>query len=384
MTALLPRAGTGWRRFQYLFIGCLALILAGAACGQEGTPPATSCPDDNYPAVELELVDEAGEGLLGARLRYRVDEGPWQAWPENAGQRTVIRGRPGLYRLEVSKQGHETVATTLDVPASAGEACRPATETVRLQLARVPCPGPPEDLFLTVNPPLDGLEVEARLPDSGRQTLICLDTERGSCLRYSLPAGELGPYRLTLKGLPGLGPMQVVNNVVVYDPPMVELSLEHRGQRRNVDATGGEAATLAFPVGRDEANCALADFRALETTLEPDPAAEPQPPLAVSYQGSLTITDVGASACRGEPVQTPLSFAVDLPAGTDLADVQVLVEYGEGWRPATCGFGAGHYSCQALVPNPLLDRPFAVRVLASGEEAAGMQLPFSGMCLIFE
>ncbi len=347
-------------------------------------PPLTTCPDETFPAVELVLVDEAEEPVVGATLRYRVDGSEWQAWPENTGRRTVIRGRPGLYEIEVARQGFGSVSETLNVPALPEERCKPVPQAVVLQMARIPCPVEPEALRLVVAPPLTGLAVRADLPGSGIETLTCSETPGESCLGYSLLIDYLGPYQVRLDGLPGLGPMQVVSNVVAYDPPPVEITLEHRGQKEMVEVGGAEKATLTFEVRRDESNCALADLRALEVKLEPDPSDGGQPPLAVSYHGSLTMTDLGAAACRTEPVLTPLPFAVDLPAGTDLADVELIVDYGEGWVRGVCEFEEGPAICQVLVPNPLLDRPFAVRVKAAGEEATGMQLPFSGMCLIFD
>ena len=80
----------------------------------------------------------------------------------------------------------------------------------------------------------------------------------------------------------------------------------------------------------------------------------------------------------------PLTFRVKLPAGVHLADVAVLIQAGAGWQTATCGLGDDAYTCEAWVPNPLRDRPFAVRVVAGEEEAIGMQVPFSGLCLIFD
>ena len=37
----------------------------------------TPCPAESYPAVELEVIDESGAPLMGASLRYRLDEGDW-------------------------------------------------------------------------------------------------------------------------------------------------------------------------------------------------------------------------------------------------------------------------------------------------------------------
>jgi len=361
----------------------LFLLLAGAGCGS--AEPA-ACPDETYPAVALEVVDASGEPLIGASLRYRVDEGEWQEWPENLGRKTVIRGQPGLYQLEVSKQGFEGVATTLEVPAAGKDACYPLPQAVRQQLARTPCPGPLSALTLTVDPPVDELQANVILPESGRQQLACQAAEGDFCREFSFEVAELGTYEISLVDLPGLGAMQVVSGVVAYDAPPVTLRLEHRGLTGTAEVSGVEAAELSFPVRRDEANCPLADFQALETTypqgeLAGETGGRPAP--ALHYQGGLLMTDLGAAACRAEPALTALPFSAELPAGTRLADVQVQVDYGEGWRTAECEFGDGRYLCWVEVPNPLLNRPFVARVLAGDEEAIGLSLPFSGMCLVF-
>ncbi len=96
------------------------------------------------------------------------------------------------------------------------------------------------------------------------------------------------------------------------------------------------------------------------------------------------MTDLGNEACQVEPALTALPFSADLPTGTNLAAVEVQVDYGDGWQTAECELGDGRYLCQALVPNPLLNQRFVARVLTADDEAVGLSLPFSGMCLVFQ
>lgn len=373
------------RRTVATLLSCLVLVLTGAACHEETATTVPACPESDEPAVVLSLEDEANQALNGALLRYRVDGGPWQPWPERTGEQTVIRGGPGTYELELDRTGHESVSATVVVAEEAADACRASTQTITLQMARIPCPEAPAPLLIAVSAPGAAREATVTLPQTGRQTLRCDADEGGGCRQYALPVEELGAYELILDELPGLGPMQVVDGVATYDSPPLEVRLDHRGRQETFDLSGAESATLTFPVRLDEANCALADLRTAEAVVEPDLASEESwPPLAVYYEGDLMMTDLGAAACQSEPTPTLLPFGVDLPAGTRLEDVQVLVEFGAGWQMADCAFTAGSYQCQALVPNPLIDRPFAVRVRAGGEEATGMQLPFSGLCLIFD
>lgn len=371
-----PRAG--------LLVFLLALLLAGASCS---SPQPPACPDESYPALQLEVVDESGEPLIGASLRYRLDQGEWLAWPENLGRNTVIRGRPGLYQVEVDRQGFESVSTTVEVPAGDEDACRPVSQIARVELARTPCPELPAALTLTVDPAVDELQANVILPESGRQWLACQAADGDFCRQFSFEVAELGTYQVSLRDLPGLGDMQVVSDVVAYVAPPVTLRLEHRGLSGTAEVSGVEAAELRFPVRRDEANCPLADLQALETTYPQDELAGDtggRPPLALYYQGGLLMTDLGAEACQAEPVLTPLPFSAELPTGTDLAGVQVQVDYGEGWRTAECEVTEGRYLCQVPVPNPLLNRPFVARVQAGGEEATGLSLPFGGLCIVFQ
>lgn len=377
-----------WRPRLLVSLAGLVLLPLFTACGGAAAI-ATPCPDENYPALELAVVGEADEPLMGVSMRYRLDDGPWQEWPENLGRNTVIRGRPGLYEVEIAREGYGSAATTVAVAGDGEASCQPLLETVELQLARTPCPEPPAELMLGVEPPLSGLEARLTLPETGQQQLACADMAGDDCRAFSFTAAELGDYFIEVTGLPGLGPMQVVSDVVVYDPQPVRLGLEHRGLAATAEASGAEVVTLRFPVERDEANCPLADLRAVETTLKDDRtgAIDEQagrPPLALRYLGSLTMTDLGADPCQAEPSLTPLPFGVELPAGTDVNSVQVQVEYGEGWRTAACALEDGRYVCRVQVPNPLLDRPFVARVQAGQEAATGLSLPFSGMCLIFE
>jgi hypothetical protein len=367
----------------------LALLLASTGCGSPAAAPV-ECPDEAYPAVELAVADEAGEPLYGVGLRYRVDGGEWLEWPENLGLATIIRGGPGRYQLELSRQGFATLQQTLEVPAEGEGACRPSAQTVSLQMIRTSCPEAPAGLTLTIDPPLAGLEATVRLPESGRQELLCQETAGAGCRQFSVTAAELGTYEIELDNLPGMGPMQVISDVVAYQTEAVALHLEHRGAQGTADVSGAETAKVSFSVIADEANCALADFRQMETALdqvwpgEDSVPPEKRPPLALSYAGSLTMTDLGVEACQAEPLLTALPFRAELPAGTDLAGVLVEVEYGEGWRTAACELRDDQYLCQVDVPNPLLDRPFAARIQAGGEEAYAMSLPFGGLCLIFQ
>ena len=80
------------RPSMWLLVAARALVLAGAACDRsEPEPPPPPCPEGDYPAVALEVLDEAGEPVTGVAMRYRLDEGPWVEWPENLGRTTTIR-----------------------------------------------------------------------------------------------------------------------------------------------------------------------------------------------------------------------------------------------------------------------------------------------------
>ena len=367
-------------------LAILALLLALAACD---APDPAACQDDEYPAVRLEVVDGSDEPLTGASLRYRVGEGDWQSWAESLGRETTIRGRPGWYQLEVAKQGYGSQTLTLQVPADGADACRPIAQPVTLQLARTPCPEPPAALTLTVDPPQRGLEATVRLPGSGRQQLACQDAAGDACGAFSFDLTEPGQHQLTLEGLPGLGQMRVVSDVVVYEAPPVDLRLQHRGAEDITSSGGAEMIAYSFPVRWDEANCLLADFRDMETTYaDSGPPFEPgdserRPPLTLRYMGSLTITDLGAAECQAEPVLTALPFGVDLPAGANPSAVQVQVNYGEGWQKAECDIEDGRFVCWAQVPNPLIDRPLVASAQAKGETTTGLSLPFDGLCLLF-
>jgi hypothetical protein len=369
---------------RLLLAGVLILSLAAAACHEESSGQVAACPEIRDPAVVLMLMDETGAAVSGASLRYQWGPLPWQEWPERTAERTVIRGGPGPYRLEVSAPGFEVAEALVSVASDPSDGCRPLAQTVTLQLSLPPCPQAPEPLLLALEPSLPGVALNATLPDSGGQSLTCLAGEGETCRQYELPTEQRGQYRLNLSGLPGLGAMDVVDGVVVYRPAPATLLLDHRGRQERVELTGADSAEVTFQVRGDEANCSLADFRELELSLRPDPrSTEPRPSLSVSYLGSLTMTDLGAEACRAAPVMTSLPFGLVLPDGTNLAEARVQVHYGEDWQGATCEFTEGAIVCRALVPNPLLGRPFALRALLGEQEATGMQLPFTSMCLIF-
>lgn len=376
MTVRLPRT---------VLLAYLLLAGALAACRQEASVTFPACPESDAPAIILTLEDEANQALTGATLTYRADDQPWQEWPERTGAETVIRGGPGAYELALTKPGHESVNATLVVAETAGDACRADTTQLTLEMARISCPEAPAPLLVTLENAVAELDAFVVLPEAERQALPCVTEGPGACRQFATPLKAAGSVELSLEGLPGLGQMQVIDERATYDPSSLALQLDHRGRQETVTLTGADAATLTFPVRLDEANCLLADFRDLTLTLEPDPAAtEPRPPLAVSYLGNLTMTNLGADACQTEPILKPLRFGVDLPAGTPLADVQVLIHFGDGWQRATCAADNGAFTCRASVPNPLRDRPFAVRAVAGELETIGMQIPFSGLCLLFD
>ncbi len=381
----MPRVAAGTRARL-----CLALLLLWAglptACGRGAAPAAPACDPRGDEAIVVTLAEADGAPAEDVQLRVRQGDGGWTALPGLLGGEVTIHGGPGTYEIEALKEAHAPAGATVAVPAAA-DGCHAATQRVTLALAPIPCLTAPEPLRLIVRAPQPppALAVTAWLPETGRQALACAKPGPSPCQTYALPLAASGPYRLTVAGLPGPGAMEVVDGVVGYAHAPFVIALAHGAREEVVRGAGARQVELRLPVQRDEQGCPLVDFRKLEVVPAPDLTREaPYPPAAVRYDGSLTMTDVGAAGCQVEPALTTLPLSVDLPAGTHLDDVRVFVLAGPDVREATCGLRESVFRCEAAVPNPLIGVPFAVKAIVAGQEVVGMQLPFSGLCLIFE
>lgn len=370
----------------YPSVSLLVLLLGGwlAACAAAPTPTPVPCDDAGQTAVSLTLLDENDAPLDRVQVSYRVNGGAWQDLPERVNGRARIPGGGGGYEIRAAKPGYQTGETAVIVPAAIPETCKVTTQAVTLPMALAVCPVAPDPLTIQVKPAVgvEGVAVTAVTPN-GREALACAADANG-CQTFHLPLDKSGSYQLILDGLSGFRTLSVVDGRITYDPEPYEVDLRYGAQTRTLAGANATSLTLDFSVTPDEVGCPLPDLRGLTAVPTPDlTTGDPYPPVSVDQQGPLIMTDPLADECQGEPVVTPVDFAVTAPDGTRLADVALVYWLDGAWQEGMCDVRDGRLLCAAQFPNPLLGQPYAVKAVVSGEEYVSTQLPFDTLCILF-
>lgn len=369
------------------YVSLLVLLLAGwlAACAAAPTPTPVPCDDAGQTAVTLTLLDENNAALDRVQVSYRVNGGGWQDLPERVNGRALIPGGGGGYEIRAEKPGYQTGETAVIVPATFPEACEATTQAVTLQLALAICPTTPDPLTIQVQSPVgeEGVAITAVTPTNYRQTLAC-EADANGCQTFRLPLDTSGSYRLIVEGLPAYSGPLVTDGVISYDWRPFEVDLRYGTQMRSLTGDGANRLDLDFTVAPDEVGCPLPDLRGLTAVASPDlTTGDPYPLINVDQQGPLIMTDPLADECQGEPVVTPVDFAVTVPDGTRLADVALVYWLDGAWQEGACAVRDGRLLCTAQFPNPLLGQPYAVKAVVNGEEYISTQLPFDTLCILF-
>ncbi|MCA9919177.1 MAG: hypothetical protein KC445_14555 [Anaerolineales bacterium] len=359
------------------------MIILAVACDRAEVVDIAVCDYTDQTAVTLDLLDENGDPQRLVRVSYRLNGGPWQDSPEIVNETAVLRNGPGTYQIRVEKPGYAPNEITVIVPEPDGAGCELAGETAVLPLALAICPDLSlANLEIEIAAPNQDLAVTAFSAAGGVQQLDCADA---ACQTYLLPLSGAGELMLGLDELGGFGPMQVEDGVVRYQRQNSQLTLRQNGLQSSATVSGADSLQALLDITLDEVGCPLADFRTLEIQTEPDDSSgEPYPRLHVSQLNSLTITDLGADACQASPQLLPVRYEAALPNGTTLADVSVQTSIGAGWQPAACSLEDGRFLCTALLPNPLINRPYAYKIVVGTEEAIGSSLPFDNLCMLFD
>lgn len=368
--------------WSWLMAGILLAGLVAACGGAEATDMAV-CDFTSQTAVTLNLRDENGDPQRLVRVSYRVDDGPWQETPERVNETAVLRGGPGTYQIRAEKPGYTPNEMTVVVPEPATDSCALAAETAVLPMSLAVCPDINlANLEIEIAAEGDAVTVTAVAQPGGTQSLTCT-TETATNCTLALPgAGEIV---LSMAGLGGIGPMQVRDGVVSYALGDSQLTLRQNNLERTVTVSGAESIRARLNVSRDEVGCPLADFRTLELQAEPDVASgEPFPALGVNQRSNLTITNLGAAACQNVPQPYPVRFEAELPNGTPLANVSVQTFSAGEWEAAECAVVDGRFLCTATILNPLLNQPYAYKIVAGDDEYTGSSLPFDNLCLLFD
>ncbi len=370
----------------YPSVSLLVLLLGGwlAACAAAPSPTPVPCDDAGQTAVSLTLLDENDAPLDRVQVSYRVNGGGWQDLPERVNGRARIPGGGGGYEIRAEKPGYQTGETAVIVPAAIPETCEVTTQAVTLQMALAECPITPDPLTIQVKPAVgvEGVAVTAVTPN-GRDTLAC-EADANGCQTFHLLLDKSGNYQLILDGLPGYRTLSVVDGVIAYDPAPYTVVLGYGAQSRTLTGANANRLTLDFAVAPDEVGCPLPNLRGLTAVPDPDlTTGDPYPPVSVDQQGPLIMTDPLADECQGEPVVTPVDFAVTVPSGTRLADVALVYWLDGAWQEGVCRVTNGRLLCTAQFPNPLLGQPYAVKAVVNGEEYISTQLPFDTLCILF-
>ncbi len=369
------------------YVSLLVFLLGGwlAACAAAPAPTPVPCDDAGQTAVTLTLLDKNDAPLDRVQVSYRVNGGAWQGLPERVNGRARIPGGGGGYEIRAEKPGYQTGETAVIVPAAIPPTCAAATQSVTLQLALAVCPITPEPLTIQVQSPIgeEGVAITAVTPTNYRQTLAC-ETDASGCQTFRLPLETSGSYRLSLEGLPAYSGPLLRDDLIIYDWQPYEVNLRYGTQTRTLTGLGANRLDLDFTVASDEVGCPLPDLRGLTAVADPDlSTGDPYPPVTVDQQGPLIITDPLADECQGQPVVTPVDFALTVPDGTPLADVALLYRLDGDWREGVCAVANGRLLCTAEFPNPLLGQPYAVKAVVNGEEYISTQLPFDSLCILF-
>ena len=366
----------------WLLVG-LVLLLGLAACGGDALPDTAVCNFTEQTAVTLNLNDENGDPLRLVRVRYRVDDGPWQETPEHVNGTAVLRDGPGTYQIQVDKPGYAPNEITVVVPAPDVGSCELVGETAVLPMSQAICPDLSlANLEIEIAAPNQDLEVTAFSPTGGFQELACADA---ACQTYTLPLSGLAELTLNVTELGGFGPMQVEDGIVRYQLYDSHLTLRQNSLERSVTVNGADSLSALLNITRDEVGCPLADLRTLAVEPQPDVASsEPFPRLSVEQQNDLMITDLGNEICDADPVPYPVWYEAILPAGTRVADVGVFTWQNERWEAADCALEDGRFMCEASLPNPFVGLPYIYKVVVGEEEEIGTSLPFDTLCLVFD
>jgi hypothetical protein len=364
----------------------LILGAVGAACGVRGDVVAMPCDFAGQTAVSLNILNENNQPQRLVNVRYRLDDGPWQTFPESVNERALFQEGPGTYQIRLEKPGYLPAETAVVVPEPGEGSCQLAEQTVALPMALAVCP-PDQLTSLTVEIVSDSSEVgvTAVSQPGGAQAVSCTQADAANCHHYELPLNQIGSYTLDVTGLAGLGPMFVENGVVTYTLRPSQITLRQNSLEHSLSLTGANSVSASFSVGRDETGCAQVDFRTLTAVARPDVASsEPFPKLGVNQLSRLLMTDLGAAACAGAPQPYPVQYEAIVPAGVPLADVAMLTYLDGAWQAASCGVEDGRLLCTAVYPNPLIRQPYAYKIVAAGQEYVGTSLPFDNLCLIFD
>ena len=374
------------RTFWFGLITSILLAGLAAACGGDEMADTAVCDYTTQTAVTLDLRDENGNPQRLVRVRYRVDDGPWQQLPESVNETAVLRDGPGTYQIHVEKPGYAPNEITVVVPAPEGDSCEVAAEAATLPMSLAVCPNTePTFLEIEVVSASEEVVVTAVAQPGGTQPLTCADETATNCSLYTLPLTRAAKLRLTVEDLGGIGPMQVDNGVVGYALNDSQLILRQNGLSHSHTVSGANSLNAALDVTLDEVGCPLADFRTLDVQVEPDvTSGDPYPTLRVFQLSNLTMTDLGAAGCQNTPQLYPVRFQAELPNGTRLDDVSVQTFTAGEWQPAECEVGNGRYLCTAALPNPLIRQPYAYKIVVGDEEYTGTSLPFDTLCLIFD
>lgn len=353
-----------------LFIGWVA-----AACQTvETPPPATPCTTNT--AVAVTLLDENNRRLEGLQVSYRVNGGEWLTYPERVNGRVTLDDIAGTYQIRAQKPGYQTTETIVPLAAFTCEG-EPVQTTLILPTAQ--CPVEPHPLFIHL-PATGSPEISAKNANGRDLTLVCQEQSGSGCQQYALPLkqGDPGDFSLEIKGLPGIGDMEVVDGVVSYAAAPYGVTLSQGNRQRAYDLAAATSGAFSLPVERDEVGCPLVDFTAvtLNTT-----SAYPEP--SVHLVGNLLMTDLSADVCQQTPILSNITYIMELPPGTHLRDTQMIYWRDGEWVTGDCRLEDGQYLCTAQLPNPLINQSYSVRAVVNGVEYAGTQLPFSNLCIVF-
>jgi hypothetical protein len=360
-------------------------VVGCAGVPQSATPPAACDMGEEKTAVTLTLLDDEEAPLEQVLVRYSHNDGPWISLPDPVNGRALIPGQSGVYQIRAVKAAYEAAETTVTVPAPSQPNCQAPTQQVTLQLAAAVCPIEPESLALELLQPeeVERAKVTAVMPDGRPISLTCRpDSEE--CRAYELPLTQVGQYQLILDDLPATGPIFLEDGILHYDWLPYEVYLSHAGRNRRLAGERATRLTLDFTVAPDEGGCAQPDLRSL--TVAQTPAGEssaPFPPARVHQLGGLLMTDLSAEACQQPPVLTTVAFEVVVPAGTPLAEVELLYGLDGRWQRGECGLENGRLLCNAQFPNPFINQPYAVKAIVAGQEQIATQLPMSNLCILF-
>lgn len=354
-----------------LVVGWLAV-----ACQTTETPPAAT-PCGVNTAVTVTILDETNSQLDGVQVSYRVNGGEWVEYPERVNGRVTLQDAPGTYEIRAQKPGHQTANTIVPLAAFTCEG-EPALATLVMSYAQ--CPTEPVPLYIQL-PPAASVFFHVTGPDGRDQTLSCQEQSDDVCHTYVLPmtSGNVGNFLLWAADLPGVGEMEVVDGVVAYAVEPFEMILSQGNRQQTFDLAGTQTGMFTVPVNRDEVGCPLVDLTAVTLTTEPA-----DPDVHVFLAGNVLMTDLGAAECQPEPVLTDITYAVTLPAGVHLDDIEVIYWRDEEWATAVCRVEDGQYLCTAQLPNPLIGQAYAVRAIIDGQEYVGTQLPMTNLCIVFD